>query len=127
MNGWQALDQFLRTDPRDVGCEQAIEVLDVYADAVIAQGTAATELRYPASQRTCAPAAHAAKTSPACSPLSPPPRPKPETPAPTPRSLTAPLAPVTTTQSRPGPGITQRHRPDATPFRRTDRPPGIFR
>ena len=58
MNGWQALDQLLRTDPRDVGCEQAIEVLDVYADAVIAQGTAATERRYPgvaAHLRACGP------------------------------------------------------------------------
>jgi len=30
MSGWQALDQFLRTDPRDVGCEQAMEMLDIY-------------------------------------------------------------------------------------------------
>ncbi len=32
MSGWQALDQFLRTDPRDVGCEQAMEMLDIYVD-----------------------------------------------------------------------------------------------
>jgi len=24
MNGWSALDRFLRTDPRDVGCAQAM-------------------------------------------------------------------------------------------------------
>ena len=27
MTGWHALDEFLRTDPRDVGCEQAMDVL----------------------------------------------------------------------------------------------------
>jgi hypothetical protein len=29
-----ALDDFLRTDPRDVGCEKAMEVLHVYAELV---------------------------------------------------------------------------------------------
>jgi hypothetical protein len=47
MTGWQALDQFLRTDPRDVGCEQAMEVLDIYVDAVVKEGAAATTQRYP--------------------------------------------------------------------------------
>jgi hypothetical protein len=47
MTGWQALDQFLRTDPRDVGCEQAMEVLDIYVDAVVKEGAAATSRRYP--------------------------------------------------------------------------------
>ena len=28
------LDSFLRTDPRDVGCEQAMEILHVYAELV---------------------------------------------------------------------------------------------
>jgi len=28
MTGWRALERFLRTDPRDVGCERAMEVLD---------------------------------------------------------------------------------------------------
>ena len=32
MNDWTALDRFLRTDPHDVGCEQAMELLDVYVD-----------------------------------------------------------------------------------------------
>jgi hypothetical protein len=27
MNGYSALDHFLRTDPRDVGCGQAMEML----------------------------------------------------------------------------------------------------
>ena len=30
MNDWPALDRFLRTDPRDVGCAQAMEMLHVY-------------------------------------------------------------------------------------------------
>jgi hypothetical protein len=25
MNGWSALDRFLQTDPRDVGCAQAMD------------------------------------------------------------------------------------------------------
>jgi len=29
MNGWSALDDFLRTDPRDVGCAQAMEMLHI--------------------------------------------------------------------------------------------------
>jgi hypothetical protein len=45
MNGWSALDRFLRTDPRDVGCAQAMEMLHVYADVVAAGGGA--EERYP--------------------------------------------------------------------------------
>src|SRR5260370_19593585 len=54
------LDRFLRTDPRDVGCERAMEVLDIYVDAVLKDGTEETERRYPggapAHLRTCAPA-----------------------------------------------------------------------
>ncbi|HJP77451.1 MAG TPA: hypothetical protein VJ914_24495 [Pseudonocardiaceae bacterium] len=34
MTQWPALDRFLATDPRDVGCEQAIAVLHSYVDAV---------------------------------------------------------------------------------------------
>jgi hypothetical protein len=58
MTGWQALDEFLRTDPRDVGCEQAMEVLDVYVDVVSADGAAAAERRFPgvaAHLRACGP------------------------------------------------------------------------
>ena len=32
MSGWAELDRFLRTDPRDVGCERALAVLHVYAE-----------------------------------------------------------------------------------------------
>ena len=58
MNGWQAIDRFLRTDPRDVGCDQAMEILDIYVDAVIKDGAGATEGRYPgvaAHLRACGP------------------------------------------------------------------------
>ena len=34
MNGWSALDRFLRTDPRDVGCAEAMEMLHVYVELV---------------------------------------------------------------------------------------------
>jgi hypothetical protein len=58
MSGWRALDQFLQTDPQDVGCDQAMEILDLYVDAVIRQGAATTERRYPgvaAHLRACGP------------------------------------------------------------------------
>jgi hypothetical protein len=45
MNGWPALDGFLQTDPRDVGCARAMEMLHVYVDLVAADGDA--EQRYP--------------------------------------------------------------------------------
>ena len=58
MTGWQALDEFLRTDPRDVGCERAMEVLDIYVDVVSADGAEAAERRFPglaAHLRACGP------------------------------------------------------------------------
>src|ERR1700758_4036259 len=45
MNERETLERFLRTDPRDVGCSEAIAVLHVYAD-LIAAGQNATD-RYP--------------------------------------------------------------------------------
>ena len=45
MNDWPGLDDFLRTDPRDVGCAQATEMLHVYAE-LVAAGEPAEE-RYP--------------------------------------------------------------------------------
>jgi hypothetical protein len=61
MNGGRALDDFLQTDPHDVGCAQAMAMLHIYADLVVAGEPA--EQRYPASRRTCTPAARAARTS----------------------------------------------------------------
>ena len=56
MNGWSELDHFLRTDPGDVGCAQAMEMLHVYAE-LLAAG-APVEQRYPciaAHLRACGP------------------------------------------------------------------------
>jgi len=36
MNGWPELERFLQTDPRDVGCAQAMDMLHVYAELVAA-------------------------------------------------------------------------------------------
>ncbi|MFF5175891.1 hypothetical protein ACFY3U_25155 [Micromonospora sp. NPDC000089] len=40
------LDRFLRTDPRDVGCAEALELLHVYAE-LIARDAPAAATRYP--------------------------------------------------------------------------------
>jgi hypothetical protein len=56
MNGRSALNLFLRTDPRDVGCEQAMDMLHIYAELVAAGAPA--EQRYPgmaAHLRACGP------------------------------------------------------------------------
>ena len=45
MNGWRELEDFLRTDPRDVGCAEAMAMLHMYADLVAADELA--EQRYP--------------------------------------------------------------------------------
>lgn len=56
MTRWPQLEQFLETDPRDVGCEQAMNVLHIYVDLVCAGED--PELRYPgvaAHLRACGP------------------------------------------------------------------------
>jgi hypothetical protein len=56
MNDWSALDRFLQTDPRDVGCAKAMQMLHVYAE-MVASGAQA-EQRYPgvaAHLRACGP------------------------------------------------------------------------
>ena len=54
-----ALDLFLLTDPRDVGCEQAMEFLHIYVELVAADAAdAAAEERYPgiaAHLKACGP------------------------------------------------------------------------
>ena len=45
MSDWPALERFLRTDPRDVGCAEAMQMLHVYAE-MVASGAHA-EQRYP--------------------------------------------------------------------------------
>ena len=56
MTDLDKLDQFLRTDPRDVGCAEATAILHVYVD-LIAAGVDAAD-RYPgvaAHLRACGP------------------------------------------------------------------------
>jgi hypothetical protein len=57
MTDWPAaLDRFLQTDPRDVGCAAAMELLHVYVELAAAGGGAAQ--RYPglaAHLRACGP------------------------------------------------------------------------
>jgi hypothetical protein len=43
MNRWPALDRFLHTDPRDVGCDEAMEILHVYVELAAADPEAARE------------------------------------------------------------------------------------
>jgi hypothetical protein len=40
VNGWTAFDRFLQTDPQDVGCEQAMELLHVYVELISVDSTA---------------------------------------------------------------------------------------
>ncbi len=46
MDGAEKLDRFLLTDPQDVGCEQAMDLLDVYVELAAADPAAAAK-RYP--------------------------------------------------------------------------------
>lgn len=53
-----ALDRFLVTDPQDVGCEQAMEILHIYVELVAADAAAGE--RYPgvaAHLKACGPCA----------------------------------------------------------------------
>ena len=59
MTGWSALDRFLATDPRDVGCEQAMQILNVYVELVLDDATGRE-----AAQRYPGVAAHLAACGP---------------------------------------------------------------
>jgi hypothetical protein len=59
MNSWPELDRFLRTDPRDAGCDKAMELLHMCAEIAVADPRGA-EHRYPevaAHLRSCDPCA----------------------------------------------------------------------
>ena len=47
MTNWPELERFLTTDPHDVGCEQALEILHVYVEMILhdADGSAAGRYR----------------------------------------------------------------------------------
>ena len=47
MSDWPGLDRFLATDPRDAGCEQALEILHVYVEMVLADAPGFASHRYP--------------------------------------------------------------------------------
>ena len=56
MNDLDRLERFLRTDPRDVGCDEAGSVLHIYVDLVATGEDAAA--RYPGAAvhlRACGP------------------------------------------------------------------------
>ena len=44
---WPALDRFLATDPRDVGCEQAMQILHVYVELVLDDAPGRAARRFP--------------------------------------------------------------------------------
>ena len=47
MSDWPGLDRFLAADPRDAGCEQALEILHVYAGMVLEDAPGLASYRYP--------------------------------------------------------------------------------
>jgi hypothetical protein len=56
MDGRPELERFLRTDPRDVGCAEAMEMMHIYAELTAAEAPA--EQQYPgiaAHLRACGP------------------------------------------------------------------------
>jgi hypothetical protein len=58
VTGWDELDRFLRTDPRDVGCDEALALLHVYVELILADGASEAARRLPgvaAHLRGCGP------------------------------------------------------------------------
>jgi hypothetical protein len=56
MTGWSAFERFLNTDPKDVGCDEAMAVLHIYAE-IVAKGED-PDVLYPgvtAHLRACGP------------------------------------------------------------------------
>ena len=47
MSDWPGLDRFLAADPRDVDCEQALEILDVYVEMVLEDAPGLAARRFP--------------------------------------------------------------------------------
>jgi hypothetical protein len=47
MSGWVDLETFLATDPRDVGCAEALRFLHVYVDLLLDDGAGEAGRRYP--------------------------------------------------------------------------------
>ncbi len=70
MSDRTALDRFLQTDPRDVGCEQAMQILHVYVEMVAGGGDA--EERFPVWRPILRHAGRAMRTPMVYSPRSAP-------------------------------------------------------
>lgn len=47
MTDWAALDRFLATDPRDVGCDQVLQVLHIYVEMVLDDYPGSAAYGYP--------------------------------------------------------------------------------
>jgi hypothetical protein len=48
MTGWAELERFLQTDPRDVGCAEALRAMHVYVELLLDDTTGAEAVRrYP--------------------------------------------------------------------------------
>jgi hypothetical protein len=48
VTSWSELDRFLQTDPRDVGCDEALRILHIYVELVLEDESAAEAARrYP--------------------------------------------------------------------------------
>jgi hypothetical protein len=47
MSEQSALERFLHTDPRDVGCEQALAMLHIYVELMLDESSDAAALRFP--------------------------------------------------------------------------------
>jgi hypothetical protein len=47
MSDWPGLDRFLAADPRDAGCEQALEILHAYVEMVLKDAPGLASYRYP--------------------------------------------------------------------------------
>ena len=73
MSDWPALGRFLAADPRDVGCEQALQILDVYVEMVLEDAPGLAARRFPGVAVHLAACDRATKTSRVCSPRPEPP------------------------------------------------------
>jgi hypothetical protein len=48
VTGWSELERFLHTDPRDVGCDEALRILPIYVELVLDDETGTeAQRRYP--------------------------------------------------------------------------------
>ena len=118
MTGWPELEAFLRTDPRDVGCDQALRILHVYVDLVLSDTAEAAARRYPGV------AAHLLACGPCAEDydglLRPLRRPRSDRPSPGAHGTRRPNGRHTSRGSRAGPGTARNQRQGARNDQSTD-------